>query len=189
MDPLLSKKTPKIQGYQHVRLMQSPGAMSLTYRGTCIKTGQEVIIKLLSAPKDAQEALKFERRFDQEVYVAQHSANDHLLTAIDHGEIPVRGSRDHRLYLVYGYIEHRSLASLLTLEKPWETWELPHITDVISQAAEGLFHLHTTGMVHMNVGADSLLWKPTNPISSPLRRIHIWLSDFSGAEPEHSGGA
>jgi serine/threonine protein kinase len=189
MDPLLSNKMPKIQGFRHVRLMSSQGAMNLTYRGTFIKTGQEVIIKLMPAAKDAQEVLQFQHRFDQEVYIAQHSANDHLLAAIAHGTIPIRGSHQRRLYLVYRFIEYRPLAGLLTQEKPWETWELPHITDVISQAAEGLFHLHTSGMVHRNVGADSLLWKPTNPISSPLRRIHVWLSDFAEAEPEQYGGA
>jgi WD40 repeat protein len=169
--------------------MPSQGAMSLTYRGTRIKTGQEVIIKLMPAPKDAQEALRFQHRFDQEIYIAEHTANDHLLAAIDKGSIRMPGSHDQRLYLVYSYVEHRSLADLLTLEKPWETWELPHITDVISQAAEGLFHLHTSGMVHLHVGPYSLVWIPTNPVRSPLRRIHVWLSDFGRAEPEQYGGA
>jgi hypothetical protein len=172
-----------------VTLMSPQGAMDLTYRGTRIKTGQEVIIKLLPEPEDGQEMLRFQHRFDQEIYIAQHAANDHVLAAIDHGNISMRGSRDRRFYLVYHYIEHRSLADLLTLEKPWETWELPHITDVISQATEGLFHLHTSGVVHLNVGPDSLSWKLTNPVSSPLSRIHVWLSDFSGAEREPNGGA
>ena len=68
-----------------------------------------------------------------------------------------------RLYLVYPYIEHGSLADLLTLEKPWETWELPHITDVITQSAEGLFHLHKSGIVHQNVRPNTLVWMPTDP--------------------------
>ena len=97
------------------------------------------------------------------------------------------GSEKPRLYLVYRYIEHGSLADLLTLEKPWETWELPHITDVIAQAAEGLFHLHKSGIVHQNVRPNTLLWMPTDPKSNPLRRIHVWLSDFGAAEPEQNG--
>jgi serine/threonine protein kinase len=189
MDPLLSKKMPKIRGYRHVRLMPSQGAMGLTYRGTRIMTGQDVIIKLMPAPKDVQEAVQFQHRFDQEIHIAQHSANDHLLAAIDHGTILMRGSHNPRLYLVYRYIEHRSLADLLTLEKPWETWELPHITDVISQAAEGLSHLHKSGIVHQKVGPYSLLWMPTDHKSNPLRRIHVCLSDFGRAEPEQNGGA
>ena len=96
MDPLLSKKTPKIAGYQNVRLMHAQGAMSLMYRGTRNKTGQEVIIKLMPAPKDAQEALQFQHRFKQEVYIAQLSANDHLLAATDHGNILMPGSHERR---------------------------------------------------------------------------------------------
>jgi WD40 repeat protein len=187
MDRSLSTKMPKIRGYRHVRLMHSQGAMSLMYRGTRIKTGQEVIIKLMPAPKDAQEALQFQHRFNPEKYIAQLSANDHLLAASDHGNIRVPGSHEPRLYLVYPYIEHGSLADLLTLEKPWETWELPHITDVIAQSAEGLFHLHKSGIVHQNVGPNTLLWMPTDPKSSPLRRIHVWLSDFGAAEPDQNG--
>jgi protein kinase-like protein/WD40 domain-containing protein len=187
MDPLRSKKMPKIKGYRHVRLMDSQGAMSLMYRGTRIKTGQEVIIKLMPAPKGAQEAPRFQHRFNQQIYIAQLSANDHLLAAIDHGNILMPGSHEPRLYLVYPYIEHGSLADLLTLEKPWETWELPHITDVIAQSAEGLFHLHKSGIVHQNVGPNSLLWRPTDPKSNPLRRIHVWLNDFGAAEPEQNG--
>src|SRR5258708_21157259 len=187
MDPFLSKKMPKIKGYRHVRLMDSQGAMSLMYRGTRIKTGQEVIIKLMPAPKGAQEAPRFHHRFNQEIYIAQLSANDHLLAAIDHGNILMPGPHEPRLYLVHPYIEHGSLADLLALEKPWETWELPHITDVIAQSAEGLFHLHKSGIVHQNVGPNSLLWRRTDPKSNPLRRIHVWMNDFGAAETEQNG--
>src|SRR5258708_6440050 len=176
-----------IKGYRHVRPVHSQGAMSLMYRGTRIKTGQEVIIKFMPAPKDAQEARQFQHRFNQEIDIAQLSANEHLVAATEHGNIRMPGSPEPRLYLVYPYIEHGSLADLLPLEKPWETWELPHIADVIAQSAEGLFHLHKSGIVHQNVGPNSLLWMPTDPKSSPLRRIHVWLNDFGAAEPEQDG--
>jgi serine/threonine protein kinase len=187
MDLLRSKRMPKIEGYRHVRLMHSQGAMSLMYRGTRSKTGQEVIIKLMPAPKDEQEVLRFQHRVNQEILIAQLSANDHLLAAIAHGTILMPGSREPRLYLVNPYIKHGSLADLLTVEKPWETWELPHITDVIAQSAEGLFHLHKGGIVHQNVRPNTLLWMPTDPKSNPLRRIHVWLSDFGAAEAEQNG--
>ena len=187
MDPSLSIKMPKIRGYRHVRLTHSQGAMSLMYRGTHIRTGQEVIIKLMPAPKDKQEAQRFQHRFNQEIYVAKLSAHGHLLAATDHGNILMPGSHEPRLYLVYPYIEHGSLADLLTLERPWETWELPHITDVIAQSAEGLFHLHKSGIVHQNVSPNTLVWMPTDHKSNPLRRIHVWLSDFGAAEPEQIG--
>src|SRR5258708_32787099 len=185
--PLLSTKMPKIKGYRHVRRMHSQGAMRLLYRGTRVKTGQDVIIKLMPARDGAQEALRDQHRFNQEIDIAQLSANDHLLAAIDHGTILMPGSHEPRLYLVYPYIAHGSLADLLTLEKPWEAWELPHITDVIAQSAEGLFHLHKSGIVHQNVRPNTLLWKPTDPKSNPLRRIHVWLNDFGAAEPEQNG--
>lgn len=157
------------------------------YRGTRMETGQEVIIKLLPTPKDEQEALKYQRRFNQEIRIAQLPAHNHLLAAIDHGGMPMPNSDEPRPYLVYPYIEHGSLAELLTLEKPWETWELPHIADVIAQVAEGLFHLHKSGMVYQDVSPDHILWMPTDSLRNPLRRIHVWLMNAGAAEPAGIG--
>ncbi len=189
MVPLRSPEMPEIKGYQHIRLIRSQGGMSQMFRGTRIETGQEVIIKLMPVPKDKQKALNLQRRFDQEIRIARLSANDHLLAAIDHGDIPMSGSGEHGLYLVYPYIEHGSLVDLLTFDRPWETWELPHITDVIAQAAEGLFHLHKSGFVHQGVKPDNFLWMPAGAGHNPLRRIHIWLIDSGPAEPEQKGKA
>src|SRR5499433_3642107 len=129
--PLLSKKIPQIRGYRQVQRLPLQGGTRLLYRGTRVKSGQDVIIKLMPARNGAQEALRDQQRFNQEIDIAQLSANEHLLAAIDHGTMLMPGSHEPRLYLVYPYIEHGSLADLLTLEKPWEAWELPHITDVI----------------------------------------------------------
>ena len=185
--PLLSKKIPQIRGYRQVQRLPLQGGTRLLYRGTRVKSGQDVIIKLMPSRNGAQEALQDQQRFNQEIDIAQLSANEHLLAAIDHGTMLMPGSHEPRLYLVYPYIEHGSLADLLTLEKPWEAWELPHITDVIAQSAEGLFHLHKSGIVHQNVRPNTLLWKPTDRKSNPLRRIHVWLSDFGAAEPALTG--
>jgi serine/threonine protein kinase len=187
MERSLSLKVPDIKEYRNLQLMRSQGNMSHIYRGTHIETGQEVIIKLMPAPKDKQEALNFQRRFNQEILIARLSANNHLLAAIDHGDIPMHGSDEPRLYLVYPYIEHGSLADLLTFDRPWETWELPHIADIIAQAAEGLFHLHKSGIVHQDVKPNNFLWVPTDSLRNPLRRIHVWLIDFGVAEPERKG--
>jgi serine/threonine protein kinase len=176
-----------IKGYQNLRLIRPQGGMSYIYRGTRIQTGQEVIIKLMPALKNRQEALKFQHRFNQEILIARLSASNHLLAASDHGDIPMRGSDEPRLYLVYPYIEHGSLADLLNVDKLWETWELPHITDVITQAAEGLSHLHKSGIVHQDVKPNNFLWMPTDSVRNPLRRIHVWLIDFGTAEPERKG--
>jgi serine/threonine protein kinase len=189
MELSLSQWLPEIKGYQNLRLIPSQGGMSHIYRGTRVETGQEVIIKLMPAPKDEQEALKFQHRFNQEILIARLSANDHLLAATDHGDIPMPGSDEPRLYLVYPYIEHGSLADLLAADRPWETWELPHIADIIGQAAEGLFHLHKSGIVHQDVKPNNFLWMPTDPTRNPLRRIRIWLIDFGTAEPERKGKA
>jgi len=118
MEPSLSLERPDIKGYQNLQLIRSQGGMSHIYRGTRVETGQEVIIKLMPAPKDQQEALKSQRRFNQEILIARLSANNHLLAATDHGDIPMYGSDEHRLYLVYPYIEYGSLADLLLFDRP-----------------------------------------------------------------------
>ena len=187
MKPSFSLEIPEIKGYQNLRLIRSQGGMSHIYRGTRIETGQEVIIKLMPMSKDGRKALEFQRRFNQEILIARLSANPHLLAATDHGDIPMRGSDEPRLYLVYPYIEYGSLADLLTIDRPWETWELPHIADIIAQAAEGLFQLHNSGIVHQDVKPNNFLWMPTDTVRNPLRRIHVWLIDFGAAEPERKG--
>lgn len=187
MEPSLSLQIPNIKGYQNLRLIRSQGGMSHIYRGTRIETGQEVIIKLMPAPKDEQEAQEFQRRFNQEILIARLSTNNHLLAATDHGDFPMYGSDEPRLYLVYPYIQYGSLADLLAFDRPWETWELPHIADIIAQAAEGLSHLHKSGIVHQDVKPNNFLWMPTDPARDPLRRIHVWLIDFGAAEPERKG--
>src|SRR5258708_24343305 len=108
MEPSLSLEIPEIKGYQNLRLIGSQGGMSHIYCGTRIETGQEVIIKLMPAPKNEQEGLQFQRRFNQEILIARLSANNHLLAATDHGDIPIHGSDEPRLYLVYPYIAHCS---------------------------------------------------------------------------------
>ena len=187
MESSLSLEIPAIKGYEQIRLIGSQGGMSQMYRAKRVGTGQEVIIKFMPAPFDEQEALKLQHRFAQEILIARLAANNHLLAAIDHGDIPMPGSDAPRLYLVYPYIEYGSLADLLTFERPWESWELPHITDIITQAAEGLFHLHKSGIVHQDVKPSNFLWMPTDTVRKPLRRIHVWLIDFGTAEPERSG--
>ena len=179
--------TLEISGYRNLQLVRSRGGMSYIYRGTRIETGQEVIVKLMPAAKNRQEALKLQYRFNQEVLIARLATSEHLLAATDHGDIPVPGSSEPRLYLVYPYIENGSLADLLNCDKPWETWELSHITDVIVQAAEGLFHLHKSGIVHQDVKPSNFLWKPVDSTPNLLRRIHVWLIDFGTAEPERKG--
>lgn len=179
--------TLEINGYQNLQLVRSRGGMSYIYRGMCIETGQEVIIKLMPAPKNRQEALRLQYRFNQEILIARLATNEHLLAATDHGDIPMPGSSEPRLYLVYPYIENGSLTDLLNCDKPWKTWELPHITDVIVQAAEGLFHLHKSGIVHQDVKPNNFLWKPADSMPNPLRRVHVWLIDFGTAEPERKG--
>ncbi|HEU5378375.1 MAG TPA: hypothetical protein VFV38_23380, partial [Ktedonobacteraceae bacterium] len=89
MEPLLSLEIPEVKGYQNLQSIRSQGGMSHVYRGVGVETGQEVVIKLMPAPKDKQEALQFQRRFNQEILIARLSANDHLLAATDHGDIPI----------------------------------------------------------------------------------------------------
>src|SRR5882724_7269696 len=173
MGPSRSMAIPELKGYANVQPVRSYGGMSRLFRATQLATGQEVMIKLMPPPHNAQEAQKYQHRFHQEILIARLSDSDHVLAAIDHGDIPLVGSDEPQFYLVYPYIESGSLADLLARERVWETWELPHLADVIAQAAAGLAHLHKSGIVHQDVKPDNFLWKPTGSLANPLRRIHI----------------
>lgn len=180
----------RISNYRHLQLLRSQGGMSSIYHGTSVQTGQEVIIKFMPLPGDEREAMEYKRRFNQEILIARLADNDHLLPAIDHGDIPSYRSEESRFYLVYPYIKDGSLADLLQNEEPWRTWSLPHIADIVVQAAEGLAHLHAYKIAHQDVKPGNFLWAPLPMQTQSLqRRVHVWVIDFGAAELEHGGKA
>ncbi len=173
---------PNIPGYKHL-LFYKKGGMGIIYRGCDEKTGEEVIIKLMDLPKDAQKYANYQRRFARETDFAKILEHEHVLAAIGHGDIPVPDSRQTIPYLVYPYIENGPLSNLLNQEL-WRTWPLSDIADIIIQAAEGLFHLHQKKIVHQDVKLSNFLWSPVDSVQKSLRCVHIWLIDFGTADWE-----
>lgn len=178
---------PKIRGYKNLSLFNKQGGMGTIYRGYAEKTGKEVIIKLMDSSIDTREHANKLRRFTQEIYVIKMlGANnpEHILAAIEHGEIRESRSQHIILYLIYPYIKDGSLSSLLDKEKPWQKWSLLHVVDIIMQAAEGLTHLHKLKIVHQDVKPGNFLWSPANSTQNLFSHIYIWLIDFGAAALE-----
>ena len=186
MEPSLPLDIAERTGYTNWQIFRSQGGMAHIYRATKIATGQEVIIKVMRASEDAQRYEQFRHRFKQERLIAsllRNSADEHLLPAIDHGEFLQDASGRATYYLVTPYIKGGSLNDLLQKEKPWQTWALPQIVDVIEQGAKGLSHLHERKIVHQDVKPSNLLWE-LGLVQLAQRRIHIWLMDFGAADLE-----
>ena len=138
------------------------------------QTNEQVAIKFMK--RTSQDPSR-STRFEQEAAIALAVHHPHLLQAIVGGEAEHNG--DIVPFLVSPYIAGGSLDKLLRETKPWKHWTLPQLVDVIFQAAEGLYYLHTLvpPIVHQDV-------KPTNFLvreekgQEPDRIVHIWLTDF-----------
>ncbi len=176
-----------IPGYTALSQFEKQGGMGTIYLGKQEATHREVIVKLMNSSADPDQRVRFAREVLIARILERSIPNEHVLASIDHGELATSGSSETTPYLVYPYIKYGSLSSQLS-EKPWETWSLLTIADIVMQAAEGLFHLHKNGFAHQDVKPSNFLWTPVRVAEQPDRRKHIWLIDFGATQLEDKPG-
>ncbi len=150
--------------------------MSVVWLALDTATQRSVALKIMTAiTEDDRRNLKANERFIREIDIARSLRHPHILPVIDFGDTLYNG----RIvpFFVSPYIEEGSLAELITTSPPWECWSLSQTADVIRQAAESLWYLHTRipHIVHEDVKPANFL---VRSIQSPQRVVHLYLCDF-----------
>jgi serine/threonine-protein kinase len=131
--------------------------MCIVYQAWDTRLQRNVAVKRLEPPLN--EDPRTRARFDREGRALAQLSHPNLVTLID------RGSTEKEDYLVFEYIEGRSLKEL-TREGPLSVSEMGQIA---GQVAEGLAAAHAAGIVHRDI-------KPQNILLD--RNGHAKVSDF-----------
>jgi len=133
------------------------GGMCIVYQAWDTRLQRNVAIKRLEPPLN--EDPRTRARFDREGRALAQLSHPNLVTLID------RGSSDNEDYLVFEYVEGRSLKEIIR-EGLMGVGEIGRIA---GQVAEGLAAAHLAGIVHRDV-------KPQNILID--RNGHAKVSDF-----------
>jgi hypothetical protein len=133
------------------------GGMCIVYQAWDTKLQRNVAVKRLEPPLN--EDPRTRARFDREGRALAQLSHPNVVTLID------RGSSDNDEYLVFEYVEGRSLKELIR-EGLLGIGELGRIA---GQVAEGLAAAHLAGIVHRDV-------KPQNILID--RNGHAKITDF-----------
>lgn len=121
------------------------GGMCIVYQAWDLRLQRNVAVKRLEPPLN--EDPRTRARFDREGRALAQLSHPNLVTLID------RGSTENEDYLVFEYVEGRSLKEL-TREGPLTAAEAGHIA---GQIAEGLAVAHLVGIVHRDVKPQNIL--------------------------------
>ena len=133
------------------------GGMCIVYQAWDTRLQRNVAVKRLEPPLN--EDPRTRARFDREGRALAQLSHPNLVTLID------RGSSDNEDYLVFEYVEGRSLKEMIR-EGLMGVGEMGRIA---GQVAEGLAAAHLAGIVHRDV-------KPQNILID--RNGHAKVTDF-----------
>ncbi len=146
----------ELAGYR-IEALIGRGGMGVVYRGSDLRLGRPVAIKLISAERATDPVIR--RRFEREA---------RMMAALDHPNVlPIHaaGEEDGSLFLVMRYVDGTDLAALLRAQSRLEPVRAVRIIDQVAQALDAA---HEVGLVHRDV-------KPANVL---LEGEHVYLSDF-----------
>jgi eukaryotic-like serine/threonine-protein kinase len=133
------------------------GGMCIVYQAWDTRLNRDVAIKRLEPPLNQDPRTR--ARFDREGRALARLSHPNVVTLID------RGSTETDDYLVFEYVEGRSLKEMVK-ENPLDVAEAGRI---LGQVAEGLAAAHQAGIVHRDV-------KPQNILID--RQGHAKITDF-----------
>jgi serine/threonine protein kinase len=152
------------------------GGMSELWLALDTYTQKRVVLKIMKVvTEDERRNHKSYERFWREIEIARSLQHPYILPIIDYGEFAYE--QRPRPFLVSPYIPDGSLADLIIMGPPWEQWSLRQTADVILQAAESLWYLHTRTplIVHQDVKPGNFL---VRAVRTPHRIAHLYLCDF-----------
>lgn len=146
----------ELAGYR-IDALIGRGGMGVVYRGSDLRLGREVAIKLIAAERAGDPVVR--RRFEREA---------RLMAALEHpNALPIyaAGEQDGSLFLVMRYVAGTDLGALLRAEGRLPPVRAVRIVDRVAQALDAA---HAAGLVHRDV-------KPANVLLADDR---VYLGDF-----------
>ena len=134
------------QGRYELGPMLGRGGTCAVYRAWDTRLQRHVAIKRLQPPLNSDPHAR--ARFSREGRAIARLSHPSLVTLID------RGSTEDDEYLVFEYIEGRSLKDLIKRDGPLDP---AAAAEIAGQVAEGLAHAHLAGLVHRDVKPQNIL--------------------------------
>jgi serine/threonine-protein kinase len=156
------------------------GGMGVVYLAKHQVLDRMVAIKMLQAELTQDDSSV--KRFQQEAKAASHLNHPHLISLYDFGVTP---PPENQPFLVMEYLEGKSLLDVLREEGPMEP---KRAVKIFSEAADGLHHAHTVGILHRDLKPSNILL-----INHQGDRDFVKIVDFglaklmpwSGKESQH----
>jgi serine/threonine protein kinase len=152
------------------------GLMSDVWLAQDRRTQKYVALKIMTTiAEDDLRNQKAQERFLREIAIGSRLRHPHILPLLDHGYMEYM--EQHVPYLVIPYMPDGSLANLIKTQPPWKYWPLSQIADIIMQAAQSLWYLHTCTprIIHHDVKPGNFLIRLEQ---SPQRIAYLFLCDF-----------
>ncbi len=156
------KKMEEISGttlgpYYLVRLL-ARGGMSEVYLASKENSEQSYAIKIVHG-EDEDDCL----RIQQEVQTLMTTEHAHIIPTLDYGQ------QDNVYYYVMPYIGYGSLKERIAAGP----LSIDETGAILTQIADALHFLHTTGTIHRDMKPGNILLDDTN---------YVWLADFGLAK-------
>jgi hypothetical protein len=164
------------------------GGMGEVYVAWHAELGCEVAVKVL--PEDLAQQRDHVARFRRSIQTqARTSGHEHIVATMDAGQ------EQGRPYLVMEYVPGTNLKNHVVQQGPLP-W--PEACRYIRQAAEGLRHAHSQGIVHRDIKPANLLLTPEGKVKVldwGLARLHdqealthssVWMGTPNYVAPEQA---
>jgi serine/threonine-protein kinase len=122
------------------------GGSAVVYRGTDLKLGRQVAIKVLPPELAYNDSVR--TRFIREAQMAAGLSHPNIVPIFSVDE------KDGIVYFVMGLVVGQSVASHLARE---HTWPADRTERVLREVADALAYAHSRGVVHRDVKPDNIL--------------------------------
>jgi serine/threonine-protein kinase len=146
MENLLDRVTVAIGTQYLVDGEIGRGGSAVVYRGTDLKLGRQVAIKVLPPELAYNESVR--TRFIREAQTAAGLSHPNIVPIYSVDE------KDGIVYFVMGLVVGQSVAAHLARE---HTWPVDRTERVLREVADALAYAHSRGVVHRDVKPDNIL--------------------------------
>ena len=163
---------PQIPGFERLSPI-GKGGMGVVYRAWQVRLGRWVALKVM--PPHLAELQDAQLRFEREVFAAGMLKHANVATAYDAGEV------DGQQYLAIELVNGRDLHRICR-----EDESLPVETALryVQQAAAGLGHVHSRGIVHRDIKPSNLMLDETD---GNVRVLDFGLARFENKDLDADG--